>query len=347
MSPFPKELRNASRAVASWALLAGIASFALASSFAADSAAPAAPLASADRSSAALPFQTNDVVAFVGGADVAVAQQTGHLETLLSARYRGLNLRFRNFGWEGDTVHQQPRDFGFPPLPAHLKRAGASVIFAQFGRTEALEGITALTNFIAGYSRLLDELKTVTPRLVLVTPPPYESAGPLLPDLAARNPDLARYSEAIIDLAARRGLPVVDVFGELGGTNHGNPRLTMDGLQLTRRGHAFVARAMATRLGFGELANRAGFPDDTGAWPNPEFERLRQVIIAKNRLWLDYWRPQNWAFLGGDRTTQPSSRDHRNPQVRWFPAEIEQFVPLIQTRERQISDLAERIPQFP
>src|SRR5438445_7977198 len=53
-----------------------------------------------------------DVVAFVGGADVAAAQHAGHLEALLAAKYRGLDLRFRNFGWEGDTVFAQPRDVG-------------------------------------------------------------------------------------------------------------------------------------------------------------------------------------------------------------------------------------------
>jgi hypothetical protein len=63
-------------------------------------------------------------------------------------------------------------------------------------------------------------------------------------------------------------------------------------------------------------------------------------VIAKNRLWFDYWRPQNWAFLGGDRTSVPSSRDHRDPKVRWFPAEMEKFVPLILAQESQIRQYA-------
>src|SRR2546423_13216269 len=80
-------------------------------------------------------LQTNDVVAFVGGADVAAAQFSGHLEALLAVKFPG--ARFRNFGWEGDTVFTQPRDLGFPSLVEHLKRAGVSVIFLQFGRAEA------------------------------------------------------------------------------------------------------------------------------------------------------------------------------------------------------------------
>src|SRR5687768_18101278 len=83
-------------------------------------------------------FRTNDVIAFLGGTDVVTAQHTGHLETLLTIHHRALNLRFRNFGWEGDTVFAQPRDFGFPPLERHLERVGATVIVFQFGRAEAL-----------------------------------------------------------------------------------------------------------------------------------------------------------------------------------------------------------------
>src|SRR3989442_11767698 len=87
----------------------------------------------------AFSFRTNGVVAFLGGTDVVTAQQYGHLETLLTSHYPSLNLRFRNFGWEGDTVFAQPRDIGFPPLEEHLGRVGATVIMFEFGRAEALE----------------------------------------------------------------------------------------------------------------------------------------------------------------------------------------------------------------
>lgn len=40
--------------------------------------------------------------------------------------------------------------------------------------------------------------------------------------------------------------------------------------------------------------------------------KLRTLAQAKEQLWHRYWRPSNWAFLYGDRTTQPSSRDHLN-----------------------------------
>ena len=257
---------------------------------------------------------------------------------------RGLNLRFRNFGWEGDTVHSQPRDVGFPPLKEHLRRAGVSVIALQFGRSEALSGRGGLAGFISDYQKLLDECARQTPRLMLVTPPPFEKGGQSLPDLSTRNSDLAEYANAIRDLARQRQLPLVDLFAEFGGTTHREPRLTDDGLQLTPHGQAYLALVFARQLGFDKAADTAGMVDDHGVWSNAAFEQLRQVIVAKNRLWFNYWRPQNWAFLGGDRTEQPSSRDHRNPTIRWFPAEMEKFVPLIEAKEREIAKLAKQLP---
>ena len=303
------------------------------------------------KTNAAQPFpaarfilEPGDVVAFVGGADVEAAQHGGHLEALLAVVNHGLNVRFRNFGWEGDTVHSQPRDVGFPRLQEQFRRAGVSVIALQFGRTEALGGRGGLAGFISDYQKLLDECARQTPRLMLVTPPPFENGGGWLPDLSARNSDLAEYADAIRNLARQRNLPLVDLFAELGGRTHREPRLTDDGLQLTPRGQAYLARAFARQLGFENVADAAGVADEQGAWSNAAFERLRQVVVAKNRLWFNYWRPQNWAFLGGDRTEQPSSRDHRNPAIRWFPAEMEKFVPLIEAKEREIAELANKLP---
>jgi hypothetical protein len=70
---------------------------------------------------------------------------------------------------------------------------------------------------------------------------------------------------------------------------------------------------------------------------------IRDLIAAKNRLWFHYYRPQNWAFLAGDRTNQPSSRDHLDPSKRWFPEELERFVPLIDAKDAEIWALAKKL----
>lgn len=285
-------------------------------------------------------LEHGDVVAFLGGTDVAAAQHTGHLETLLTAKYRDSKIRFRNFGWEGDTVFAQPRDIGFPTLKMHMEREQISVVILQFGRMESLGGRDGLPGFIAAYETFLDECAQQTPRLLLVTPPPFEKSSSPSPDIAARNFDLAEYAKAIRKIARRRGLPLVDLFGEFYGRNE---RLTGDGLQFTTRGQAILARSFVRELGFGKIADRAGELDGNGSWLNADFENLHRTILEKNKLWFNYWRPQNWAFLGGDRINQPSSWDHRDLNLRWFPQEMKKFIPLIEEREREINELAKKL----
>jgi len=77
----------------------------------------------------------------------------------------------------------------------------------------------------------------------------------------------------------------------------------------------------------------------SGALSRPGWERVRRAVVTKNRLWFAYSRPTNWAFLDGDRTEQPSSRDYRNPKIRWFPDEMQKFVPLIEEQESSIASL--------
>jgi hypothetical protein len=104
-----------------------------------------------------------------------------------------------------------------------------------------------------------------------------------------------------------------------------------------------LALAAARQLGHAGVVERAGGADDAGRWAAAEMEALRQAVVEKNRLWFDYWRPMNWAFLGGNRTEQPSSRDPNNLEIRIFPAEMEKFVPLIERAEARVDELAKAV----
>jgi predicted neuraminidase len=291
---------------------------------------------SAARPTAGFPLQSGDVVAFVGGADITAAQHTGHLEALLAAKFP--HVKFRNFGWEGDTVYKQPRDFNFPPLLEHLKNAGATIIVMQFGRIESMSGRDQLDAFQSAYRDLIDQFTAITPRLILVTPPHFEKGD--IHDLSGRNAVLSEYAAAIRTLAQARHLQVIDLEKQLQANRES---MTSDGLQLTPRGQAIVAAAFAREIGASDVSEHAGLADKNGVWPNPAFEQLRQEVRAKNRLWFDYWRPQNWAFLGGDRTEQPSSRDHRDPKIRWFPEEMKRFTSLIADAETRIESAANAV----
>jgi hypothetical protein len=102
---------------------------------------------------------------------------------------------------------------------------------------------------------------------------------------------------------------------------------TRDGIHVSEENQAFAAAGFCEQLGL-KLAD------------SPPDKDLVLVIKAKNKLWFDYWRVQNWAFLAGDRTNQPSSRDWQDPSKRWFPAEREEFIPLIEAKEKEIDALA-------
>jgi hypothetical protein len=244
---------------------------------------------------------------------LSAAQHTGHLESLLAAKFP--TARFRNLAWEGDTVYRQPRDLNFPSLKDQLKAVGATVIIAQFGKMESLEGPNKLGDFEAAYRKLLDDLSAITPRIVLVTP--------ILPSPC---------NSAIEQIATTCQLQFANI---------SQAAVTDDGFPLNGLGHATMASAIARELGLN--LDHGGARDRKGIWENPFFEEIRQAVIAKNQLWFNYSRPQNWAFLGGDRTEQPSSRDHRDRNIRWFPEEMKQYTSLIAQAETQIQSAANAV----
>src|SRR3954469_3796596 len=102
----------------------------------------------ATQSNGASPLRSNDVVCWMGGANVVAGQQYGYLESLLRVSLPSFQLRFRSLAHEGDTVFSQPRDYNFPSLIKQLDEAGATVVLASFGQTEALEHAKTLTEFI-------------------------------------------------------------------------------------------------------------------------------------------------------------------------------------------------------
>lgn len=286
-------------------------------------------------------FKQADVVVFCGGEDMVALQENPYLEMLLTLNFPEKRVHFRNLGWEGDTVYEQRRDLNFGSWSDQLQRARASFLFIQFGQSESLQGGPMLPQFFQAYEKLFNEFAGQTERIVLLSPTPFERSQPLLPDLALRNDDLQVYVEAIRKLAQKCGFLFVDLFTPLRKSSLHEVRLTRDGLHLNFSGHWLAAQETIKQLGLKEPESRISLDPATGLLSPPLFEELRQTMLQKNRFWFDYWRPMNWAFLHGDRIEQPSSRDHRNPKIRWFPAEMEKFLPLIEQKEQKIAELAQ------
>lgn len=271
-------------------------------------------------------LSTNETIIVAGQENLVREQKAGEMESLLVAGFSSKAPRFRFMAWEGDTVYEQWRDLNFGSWTAQLEAAGATIVMAQYGQMEALDGKGRLTEFSTAYHRLLDQFSPRTRRLVLVSPMPFEK--PLAvhaPDLTQRNDDVAAYANVVKEIARQRNAAYIDLFTPLSKRPAGSPRLTEDGIHLTEYGLKEVAKIIAQQL---------------GAKPSPAVDMtyLQDAIVAKNRFWFDCWRPANWSFVYGDRVSQMFGKgSSTSPTLR---ETFEHYRPLIADADARIQALS-------
>lgn len=203
-----------------------------------------------------------ETIVMLGGETLRQAGADGVGEAAVAQTYAALSPRFRWMAVAGDTVYVQGREMNFGPWPAQLQGCGATMVVCQFGRMESTDGPARLPEFTAAYHRLLDQLMTVTSRIVLLPPRPFEKwnlgvIGDHAPDPAVLNEKLRAYAAAVVQIARDRKLIAAD-----------SPDF---------------AAAMLAKVG--EAADG----------------ELLAAIVEKNRLWSSCWRPANWPFAYGDR----------------------------------------------
>ena len=274
----------------------------------------------------ALPLTQNDVVVFTGGTEIVRLQRAGHLETLLTNRFKHALPRFRDLAWDADTVFFQGTVDGqwrkkghFDDLQAfgdwetQLKRVEATVIIAQFGTMESLAGPEGLQEFIGAYNRLLDDFVTVTQRIILISPAPFEAS------LRAHNENLALYIDATRQLAIERQCTFVDL------AQTPVPQRTNNGWQTKADRMPEIQSAIAEQLGL-DAHHLTGL------------EPLRLAVVEKHRLWIDYWRPANWKCLFGDDGKRGFSKAAGG--LPSFQEEWSTFPSLIAKAEAQIQAIA-------
>ncbi|MFT4691560.1 MAG: GDSL-type esterase/lipase family protein, partial [Verrucomicrobiia bacterium] len=272
-------------------------------------------------------IERSQTIVMFGGANAAESQRSGWLETRLVSAHPNHRLQIRNLAWPTDTVSEQsrPRNFFSGTDPAYGEKDGrasikADMAFLWFGQMESLAGRPGVPAFEQAYQSLIARLSTYTRRIVLITPVPFEDPLDLGLNLKQRNRDLSAYAAVIRRLATEHRLPVVDLTSAFQNRN-----ATADGAMLSDEGHELAALTFARQLGL------------TGQLP-PFSNYIRETIQEKNALWQRYLVPSNWAFLYGNRQSQPSSRSHTYKQQRWFPGEIEALLPRIQKLESEIHD---------
>ncbi|MCH8922973.1 MAG: HEAT repeat domain-containing protein [Planctomycetes bacterium] len=267
-----------------------------------------------------------DVVVFAGGTNMLHLQQAGHLEAVLTQRFAAARPKFRDWSWEADTVFRQGsvierwRKDGFGARDDQLKRLGATVVIAQFGRLESMAGLKGLDEFTKAYEQLIDAFGRQARLIVLLTPTPFEKPpSALIPDLTKHNADLARYAKATAKIAIERKLVFVDLF------TGAKPGLTDNGMHISAEAQEYVAREIARQLGVAVPVQA-------------DLEPLRRAVIEKHRLWYDYWRPANWKLLYGDDARRVFTRGGKNYIP--FKEEWKKLIPLIAKAEDRVWQIA-------
>lgn len=265
-----------------------------------------------------------DGLAVIGGTEAVALVESGYLEAMWPGA-----PRLRSLAWEGDTAFRQDRPLNFGGLDQQLKRVNPKSVMLFFGRQECLEKGAAGAEAVA--AELRKQLAQWKLGGWIIGPVPFEKRSAPMRDLSSMNEALYACNDALKKLAAENQMTFVDV---IRAWPKNSTDLTRDGLTLTDKGCRTLAAILAKSI--------AGQHNET---PDPAVLRL---IQEKNLLWNDYWRPANWAFLYGDRTSQPSSRDHLNPSVRWFPQELENYRTLIAQKENELwkrkEELGRKLP---
>jgi len=272
-------------------------------------------------------FKDKDRVVLLGGTTIEREQKYGCLETALTLGNPEKALSVRNLGWSGDTVFGHARSYFGPPqeglerLSKHLETLKPTVLITCYGADMPFEGMAKLPEFISGYRALLDLARAKSPlvRVIIISPPPFENLGAPLPDLTEANTKLAAVRDALKQFAAQQSITFVDSFELMGGVEKSAKKpLTDNGIHYAEAGYRLWASAVASAIGLPKVD-----------LSSPEAAAIRKVVVKKDELFFNRWRPANETYLFG-------FRKHEQGQNA---AEMEQFDPLVEQQEKKIAEL--------
>ena len=291
-----------------------------------------------DRSGQRFELKRGDHICYLGNTLAERMQHDGHLETLIQSRFPGLQLTFRNLGFSGDELTQRIRSKGFGSPDEHLTRCRADVVFAFFGYNESFAGKEGLDKFRADLSGFIDHTQSQkyngksSPRVVVFSPIAHENLGdPNLPDGKANNARLALYTDAMREVARKKGAAFVDLFHttQAAYAAHREP-LTIDGVHLNSLGNRVVAEIVAREL----LTSRpaSGNPD----WR--KLEPLRRAVLDKNFHWFNRYRTVDGYSIYGGRADLKFVNGQTNRVV--MDREMEILDVMTANRDRRIWALA-------
>ncbi|MEO6035809.1 MAG: PVC-type heme-binding CxxCH protein, partial [Verrucomicrobiota bacterium] len=270
-----------------------------------------------------------DRVVLLGDTLIEREQEFGFLETRLYTRFAGRKFIVRNLGWSADGPAGDSRarfDFaqpekGFEQIKAQIVAIKPTVVFIGYGMANSFAGEEGLPKFKADLAKLIDMIQGVTTdknvRFVLLSPLRHEKLPAPLPDPSEHNARLAIYSTAIAEVAKERGFPFISLFDWMEKAS--KPPLTDNGIHLNARGYSLLAETIEKNLGWKPLR-----------LSEKKAEAIRHLVVAKNKLFFNRWRPQNETYLFGFRKYEQGQN----------AKEIPMFDPFVAAEEAKIFQLA-------
>ncbi len=285
----------------------------------------------------ALALKDGDRVILLGDGLIEGERFAGWIELMLTTRFPGQNVLFRNLGWSADTpagdsrvglsqaqAGWDPPGEGWKQLLRQLDDTKPTVVIIGYGMASSFAGEAGLPSFKTDYIRLLDALgqRSPQPRVVLVGPPPHADLGPPWLEAQSHNQQLSRYNAVIRELATSSTLPFVSLFDVLRAPMEraGSREYSDNGIALNEKGYRLAAEIIEDRL-FSR----------PGAWrSSPHSERLRQSILRKNDWYHHRSRPNNFVYTFG------FLKNHQGDHVR---DEIERFDDSVAAEEKRIARL--------
>ena len=229
---------------------------------------------------------------------------------------------------DSDSQWGQLSEGHFPYPDEWISKFNPQVLITFFGYNESFQGREGLDRYKDELDAFIEHTLSQDyngdeerpAELILVSPIAFENLSDRydLPDGVRENENLALYTEAMQEVAARHEVPFVDVFTPTKEWfEAADEPLTIDGSQLTGEGYARFGELLADRI-FGSSARQA----------EQHRELIHAAVMDKNWMWHNDYKIPNGVHAYG-RRFEPFGPDN-------YPAEIEKTRQMTEIRDRAI-----------
>lgn len=256
-----------------------------------------------------LKLEKGDNICLVGNALCERMQHHNYWESLLQQRFPEMELHVRNLGFPGDEPFERIRSENFGKPDQHLTHSQASVVMYFFGFNESFAGEKGLASFTRDMKKLVEETQGKnygkgSPRIVLVSPIAFENTeNANLPDGKEHNERLAKYTQALAEVAEETDVTFVDVFTPTKQLfDESDTQLTLNGAHLNDQGYAAFAPILDQAL-FGD-----GGPDSVDPI-------VKAAVDDKSFHWWHRYRAVNGYSIYGSRGKAGSDGTYNNTDV--------------------------------